>query len=160
MRNAGFTLIELVVVISIIALMTGLSIATYNNFNLEQKLTTDAKKLVDTLDLARKRTLSADLAQNTCDNFNGYSVTVAANAVTTSICCSGSCTAVNSYSFQQGIDAATTASFAFKALTANTTASAIKLRNTSLGKCIPINITANGIITESPKCTCTDPACN
>jgi prepilin-type N-terminal cleavage/methylation domain-containing protein len=160
MRNAGFTLIELVVVISVIALITGLSIATYNNFNLEQKLTTDAKKLVDIIDLARKRALSADLAQHTCDSFNGYSVAVAANAVTTSICCNGSCTVVSSYSFQQGIDAATTASFTFNSLTANTTASSIKLRSVNLGKCIPISITTNGIITESAKCTCTDPACN
>lgn len=40
--------------------MSGLALATYNNFSEEKKLETDAQKAVDLLNLARKKALAGD----------------------------------------------------------------------------------------------------
>ena len=55
-----FTLIELLIVISVILLFSGLSLAAYNNFNEEKKLEAETRKFVEVLELAKKKVISGD----------------------------------------------------------------------------------------------------
>lgn len=59
-NNKSFTLIEILVVVSIIVLFSGITLAAYNNYTEEKKLEADARKIVDVFELARKKANSAD----------------------------------------------------------------------------------------------------
>lgn len=59
-KNKSFTLIELIIVVVIIALFSGLLLANYNNFAQEKKLETEANKLVAVLELAKKKANAGD----------------------------------------------------------------------------------------------------
>ena len=76
-NGGGFTLIELLVVISISLISLGLSLPRYNDSASQLKLKNEGKKLVDVLELAKKKALSADLFDKNCANFSGYRVTSA-----------------------------------------------------------------------------------
>lgn len=56
----GFSLIEIIIVITIISFFSGLSIAGYHQFNELRKLDAERNKLLETLDLALKRTFAAE----------------------------------------------------------------------------------------------------
>ncbi len=56
----AFTLIEIIVVVSIISILTASGMAAYNRFSDEQKLTTETKKIVDEIDLLRKKALAGE----------------------------------------------------------------------------------------------------
>lgn len=56
----GFTLIELIIVISVLTLFFGFSLAMYNDFNETKKLEAETKKLVEVLELAKKKIISGD----------------------------------------------------------------------------------------------------
>ena len=75
MRKRGFTLIELMVVISIIALLVGLSIAGYSNFNKTQTLQAAAKDLKNNLRLAQNKALAQE-KPTTCTCLSGYQVMI------------------------------------------------------------------------------------
>jgi len=75
----AFTLVELIVVITVITLLSGILLAKYNDFTEAQKLETKTQKLVDALELAKKKASASDLTPDvggTCDSFGGYKVTV------------------------------------------------------------------------------------
>lgn len=73
----GFTLIELLVVISIMIIFIGATITQYNTFTQQSKLKNEARKLVDVLELAKKKASSGDLSSKTCDGvFQGYEVNI------------------------------------------------------------------------------------
>lgn len=67
--RSGFTLIEIIIVVSIVALLTASGMAAYNRFTDEQKLTTETKKVVDEIDLLRKKALAGEKSaiQGECD---------------------------------------------------------------------------------------------
>ena len=58
-RIAGFTLIELIVVVSIIAILSGSSIAAFTKFNERQALGNDARQLVT--ELIKAKNLAASM---------------------------------------------------------------------------------------------------
>lgn len=69
-RN-GFTLIELIVVTTIIALLTGGGIAAYNRFNEKQILEQAALDLKSNLRVAQNRALSGEKPTG-CSTLDGY----------------------------------------------------------------------------------------
>ena len=68
-KSKGFTLIEIIIVITILVLFSGLSIASYNNYTEQQKLETDTKKIVDVLELTRKKANTNDASLCAGDEF-------------------------------------------------------------------------------------------
>lgn len=56
----GFTLVEIIIVSLVISLFCGLAIANYRFFNETKILEAETKKFAETLELAKKRTLSAE----------------------------------------------------------------------------------------------------
>lgn len=163
-QQSAFTLIEILVVISIMAIFIGVSLAQYNSYTEQIKLKNEAKKLVDVLELAKKKASSGDLNNLTCNGgFLGYEVNIDTN--TTSYSLSLRCALAPSsqlivtYNFpylnistQSG-----TGLFRFKQLSAGleyktieaadpTTAPSIKLKNSSIDKCVTISISVIGIV--------------
>lgn len=156
----GFTFIELIVVVAVIIVSTGISMGSYNNFSQRQQLVTDAQKMVDVLDLARKKSIASDTATFTCADFQGYLVSVNASNYSLNLCCGNSCSPnipINSYGFNQSIDVTTTQNIQFQKLSGNSTSavtSTVTVRNQSINTCIPITITSIGSIQQANPCTC------
>ena len=153
MKN-GFTLIELLVVITIVLLITTIGIAYYNQNNQELSLRTEAKKLVDIIELAKKKAQSSDLittpnpTPSYCSNFTGYSVNLTTSGYTLNYLCNNT-TTVNTYSFPTNISyTGNTYDFIFPPLGrgTNITTNTITLINTIINKHIDITISNNGII--------------
>lgn len=76
----GFTLIELIVVISILLMISGGVIANYNNFNENQRIKQIALTLKTNLRFAQTKALSGDKpkAPFSCAELDGYTVTFSA----------------------------------------------------------------------------------
>src|SRR3989338_3198476 len=72
----SFSLIEILVVLTIVILLTGVSIAAFSNYNQESQLNKEVQRLVDVLNLARGKAQNSDI-NYTCsgsDEFGGYRV--------------------------------------------------------------------------------------
>jgi len=81
MRQKGFTLIELMVVISVTAVLGTLGIAGFVNYNRVQAVQVSANDLATILNLARSRALSQVKLGATCktQTLEGYSVETFSN---------------------------------------------------------------------------------
>lgn len=78
----AFSLIEIIIILTIILLTAGLSLAYYHLYNQELILKNQAKKLVDVFELAKKKAESSELIlknDNYCQNFNGYRLKIYSN---------------------------------------------------------------------------------
>lgn len=74
----GFTMLELIVVFTVIAILSTIGIASFVNYSRAQSLQTGAQDLFTTLNLAKSRTLSQvkpDLCSTT-ETLDGYKVTI------------------------------------------------------------------------------------
>lgn len=69
--NQSFTLIEIIVVLAIMGLMTGLVLSRYNDFTQTKLLSNNVRRAIDILELAKKKANSGD-ASASCTQFNGY----------------------------------------------------------------------------------------
>lgn len=168
----GFSLIELLVVITIIFIMTGMSIAAYNKFTQYQKLDTATKKVDDIIELTRKKAISSDLGIfnfATCSDFRGYRVTIGGNNISFFINCNGTYTSVAPpFIMETNINfpnCAGSCTVDYKPLTAEVTLSPagfassryIRIRNSALGatECNTLTISGSGIVTITNKTVCT-----
>lgn len=76
MRQKGFTLIELMVVLSITAVLGTFGIAGFVNYNKSQVLQTSANEVVTMLSLARSRAQSQIKPSGCIGDLSGYSVKI------------------------------------------------------------------------------------
>ncbi|MEX2007565.1 MAG: prepilin-type N-terminal cleavage/methylation domain-containing protein [Candidatus Levyibacteriota bacterium] len=119
-RNAGFTLIEISVVVSILSILTTLGIASFVNYSRNQSLQTAALDLVTTLNLAKSRSFS-QVKPSECVNqsLEGYRVSILASddGYQLHAICSGNVYEIKEETFPQGItvssDGTTSRSFLF-----------------------------------------------
>lgn len=157
-NKKSFTLIELLIVITVIALFSGLSIAYYNNFTNEKKLEAGANQVYDALELAKKKTSSGDLSGETCEVFDGYEVKSSADgsSYSLSLCCTGSCgTLIYTYNLTSPITFNhSSLSIQFLVLTAPVTAQTFIIKSSSLNKCINIDINTAGLIEMGDRDDC------
>jgi Tfp pilus assembly protein FimT len=72
--NKGFTLFEMLIIVGIVSILSGVSFTYYNRFAEGRKLESEARKFANTLSLASKKTSSGD--QVTCNSLSGYRVYV------------------------------------------------------------------------------------
>jgi prepilin-type N-terminal cleavage/methylation domain-containing protein len=150
-KSKGFTLIEILVVISITLIFLGISLVQFNSYTEQTKLKNEAKKLIDVLELAKKKSLSADLVGN-CNNFTGYRVTVSAGAYSLLFGCDSVYSVVQSYNLPTNITVTEgDVDYNFSPLMNNPSfiSNTIKLQNSSIGtanKCIDISISPIGIV--------------
>lgn len=90
-RSCGYTLLELLIVVMIILIFSGLLLAQYNSFNEQIKLKTEVQKLSGMLELARKKTVARNIPNTCVGGFNGYEVYIRSNGYDFSLCCAGIC---------------------------------------------------------------------
>ena len=155
MKNQkGFTFIELLIVITIIALFSGLSLAYYNAYNEDLKLEAEARKVNDVLELAKKKASSGDvnLALACSGEFISYEVAVSTTTqYKMSLVCSGGRILVYTYSIpaDRNISVGVGVSVPFYKLSTGTGYTGnviIKVKNTSSTKCIDITVSPAGLI--------------
>jgi len=147
----SFTLIELLIVISIISILSTVGLAYYNKYGEEVKLKNSANQLADVLELAKKKAESSELFQP-CSDFLGYNVTVTTSYYLLRFNCGGSYQTVQSYNFPTNITAVSgTDYFNFKplGLGTNITVNSIILKNTVINQCQDISISTIGVVDET-----------
>lgn len=91
--SLSFTLIEIIIILGIILISTGISLSFYNRFNHETDLENEVNKIVDLINLAKKKSMSYDisLAGEDCQ-FYGFQIFFASNnQYKFQLCCSSNC---------------------------------------------------------------------
>ena len=151
----GFTLIEIIITTSIILLLSGLSLTLTYNFNQEKILRNEALKLVNILEIAKKKANSGDLSGRICNGgFNGYRVIVRVSDYSLWLVCGGVLIspAIFSYNFPSSskvLITAGTGDYNFRELNRALTPGTIRVRNPAISKCLNVNISPSGVITLS-----------
>ncbi|MEK7597609.1 MAG: hypothetical protein AAB441_03100 [Patescibacteria group bacterium] len=158
----SFTLIELIVVISISIIFLGLVLPRYNDYSGQLKLRNEAKKLIDVLELAKKKALSADLIptpgapKTFCTDFTGYQITLSPpGSYSLKYCCDSVCTTnINTYTLNTNntiVSPASSTNLIFTPLMSgvNLTVGSIRLKNSAISgtnQCIDISVSPIGIV--------------
>lgn len=154
-NNAGFTYIELVIVIFTVSILAYMGTASYLNLNVRKDAEAETKKLVEYLDIARNKTQAQDKA---CPDYTGsYTVSLNGSVMSlTPVGCSATATYTfgDQYAFPQG-----DFTVAFQPLGAGATGdSCILLDHTTADVCGKVTITAGGTVeyavTNSAGCVC------
>lgn len=163
MKN-GYTLIELLIVITIIALFSGLSLAYYNNFSETKKLDADTAKFLNVIELARKKAVSSDASMCSGPNITPAVAEYNVNLLDQSSyqlapnCTTGSANNIT-YSLATNIifpDPVVT--LAFYPLTGAAPGCVI-LKNNTLSTCKYINVEQAGTACEGKCASCATCAC-
>lgn len=167
MSKNGFTLIELIIVLTIAFILIGGATITYNRFNEEKKLNQEASNLLEVLKLAQIKTRNGDVGSSFCSR---YEVKIESTQYTLN---NGNC-GINPtiHTFSQNISASSTSfpviyrmnsvndskgfTELFQVATDGSVGSAlpidtttIKMKHLILNKCINIKMTAVGSVTMS-----------
>ncbi len=148
-NNLAFTLIELIVTLSIILIFVTLTIPNFNLYTQQLKLKNDGQKFVDIMELAKKKAVTSDLYDQNCSQFNGYRITLNANSYILKFGCAGTYQNIQTYNFEARNSLILgTGDFDFPALGLNTNLSinTIRLKNTSINQCLDISVSRIGII--------------
>ncbi len=154
-KSLGYALIEILIVLSIIVLFSALSLAYYRGFDEQKKLDAETKQLIDILNLASKKSSSADLPPDlSCSNFLGYQViSMTTTTYTLRINCGGGYTDIQSYTLRTSLTfSGPLAAVLFNPITAEANSSTFTLTNTVTNKCIYIQINPVGTVEERPNC--------
>lgn len=160
-KNKAFTIIEILVVSVIILTFSGTILAQYNQQAQQLKLKNEAKKMIDVMELAKKKALTSELIPTPnvtppsfCTNFTGYQFVLNTSSnYGLRYCCNESCsTILNTYNLDSKVvitdPVAIPNSLIFTPLMKvfNRTFTSITLKNTVINKCLDINILPIGII--------------
>ncbi len=172
---AGFTFIELLIVVMIISAFSGLSLAYYNNFNKASKLDTEANKFLQTLELAKKKATARDIegyddcnySIDPANTFDGYQIVLTANGYDLKIVCNGTASPIYSYSYPKNSSGQSlvktspqSGTIQFNPTPGDVTFSSLSLPiqfENSVGtttKCPRIDISTTGIIKKLTDTTC------
>lgn len=171
MKINGFTMLEMLVVLGIILLITGATIATFNTQSIDKQLQAESSKLADVFDLARKKASSADAA-TTCSTsnwkFTGYRVVVTApSSYILQLCCDATADGVGCTNPQQiasyvinnsSITFQNSGTPRFKPLSEGAdltglASGAITVKS-SINKCIDVTVSSTGIVDTTTPVSC------
>jgi prepilin-type N-terminal cleavage/methylation domain-containing protein len=152
----GYTLIELLIVVAIVLIFTGLSLAYYNQYTDETTLRSEAKQVIDVIELAKKKASSSDTEGDNICVLSDYRLVVAApNKYSLQWQCAGdaSPSTVKEYTLANGLSFGGDITIIFKPMTAGVSfepsgQNQIDIRHLGLDKHIAITVSSAGIVTE------------
>lgn len=150
-NRRAFTFIELLVSVSVIILFSSMVLAYYNQQTAYKRLDQDTDKLIDVLELAKKKAIAGDVGTRTDCNFYGYTVTFAVSntAYTLWISCKdGTGTpqyySLKTYQLTNAVEFTSTSMITFLSLTgSNNQLQTIILKESSLGPSKAVTISIN-----------------
>ena len=151
MIKKSFTLIEILIVISILVIFSGILLASYNNFTQIKTLEQEVNHLVDILSLAKGKTQAGDIEFDCTgmEEFGGYRVEISDTDYGLQQCCRDTLTKsisscgqyLNIYKFPSYISNLTgPINLDFAPLTGGVNESTLTLKNRYIDKCIDISI--------------------
>lgn len=158
----GFTLIELMVVILIMVIVVGMTLAVFSNFTEDRKLTKEVEKLHDVFELAKKKATASEIVGD-CENFAGYRVSVSTNSYILSILCSPTpptviSNPIQTYTLGQvQILNSDYPDVDFKPLSAGTnlgSEAVFMFKNFIISKCISLHVSPNGVVNKVVESAC------
>lgn len=169
----AYSLLEILLVVFIIAVFSGMALPYFNNSTNNKKLEQEAKRLIDVIELAKAKASAGESDIPGCEIFRGYRIlfdnpptqyrlrTCCSNFANPAILCSFSVDKFYkvqtgmSYTFSPNL--ATPNNFIhfsnIKHGTTLTSSGVIKITNASINKCIPITVDPLGLVTEGAKQT-------
>ncbi len=154
--SAGFTLIELIVVMGVILLLTGGALAGFGNYNQSQRLKQTAKTFITDLRQAQSKATTG--TRSKCSSgtiFGGYSVTFSGTDYTLNAVCDGGNVVDRKVTLPTGISVnANPVTFTFLPLTGAVTATPVPtyplvITFSQSGVNQIVNISAMGIISSN-----------
>ena len=167
----AFTLIEMLVVFGIISIITGMTVTSYTTSAETRNLEGEARRLVDTFNLAYKKGYSAEtgpLAQ--CSTFTGYRLTLTQNTkqYVLTKCCNATCSGAQSsvvstytiphtsvvFTAPTGVTQYLFQPLSVRVVVTPAANQTITLRNTRIGKCISLAVNSAGAVQENAKVNC------
>jgi len=160
-KSKSFTIIEIIVTISLILVLAVVAIPTYNTYDKQLKLKKETINIFEVLKLAKKKAMSSDFSNPavtpdpttgyTCDNFSGYRVSFNANSYSMLLGCSGSYQVIQTYNIlspNTSITTATPFNIDFPPLGINTNIGTptIRVKNSMISQCEDISLSSGGVI--------------
>lgn len=149
-NNQAFSMIELLISISIILLFSGIAIPNYIRLSQQLKLKSNVHKLIDNIELAKKKAISSDLYDTSCSQFDGYRISLNNNNYIFSFGCAGAYQNIATYDLDTNLEVTTgTGNLDFPALgtNINITINSVRIKNNTLNQCMDFTISPIGIIT-------------
>lgn len=157
----SFTLIELIIVTTIILLFAGMSLGYYNTFTEEKGLNSDVAKIQNALELAKKKANAGDVSQ--CANpgstagISGYMFSIVDSTTfqVSPLCLSGTSNAISYKTERNNIISITGAQpVMFYSLTNKATERCIVITNSSLNKSEYVKVQSSGVTEIGKGATC------
>jgi len=93
MANRGFTLVEILVASTVVMLLTGLGLASWNRFHDRSLLSSVTNQLATELRQVRQAALSGEKPASNCSVFDGYRIEVNTDSLRVQSCCDNCCRA-------------------------------------------------------------------
>ncbi len=163
----GFTMIELLVIVSFIVMFSGYSISYYHQFTEGKKLENASKKISTILDLVRVKSTSGDSSMCTGGsgvtpmlNYYSFEVVDSTSYRMRPYCAEGTPKPVT-YSTERNIEfptrpppAAPFAVVTFFPVTGGSSCSYVYIKNTSLNKCRFVKTSTTGLVQEDACGSC------
>ena len=161
-KNQGFSLIEILIILTIGSLLTAGTVSYYHQFTEQKKLDAQTANLDDALHLFQKKAMVGDLGGLSCaGKFDGYQFRYDYNAGTGEysynvyFCCNGACgNFIKQYILESPVTLSNFSNFIFQQQTGGvSTAITIDLTNSTISKCRRITIGTSGLINIANSCT-------
>lgn len=164
-NKKSFTLVEILVITTIVVLFTGTLLASYNNFNQQKNSEKEINRFVDVLSLAKSKAQSADIyfGCSGSDEFGGYTITVNDSDYNFKQCCRDVATknpsicgsVIQTYDFPSSIsNISGPTEVNFYPLAEGATPINITIKNTAINKCSDISISETGVISAADIQSC------
>lgn len=143
-NKRGYTLVEILIVITIIAFFSGLSIAAFNIVSNQKLLEGETRKFVEILELAKKKTLSGDTP---CAQYLGRNQVVWTS--TQYILTPEGCSSAFTYNMPSAIVITQGGNIYFEPLGQTVTAKNIIIKNNNNSACRQVVVEQSGNIYEN-----------
>ena len=161
----GFSLVELIVVISIIAVFVGISVNVYRNSVNERRFQEDIELVTSIVHQTRGRAMARDISPDSgafqCRiNFQSYNLLIdpGTNSITQQIQCNGMVINLDSHVLEYSTitfpGALTRLRFVYPVNLGINSSQTISLRNETIGRCVDIDVPANGAVVINNQYSC------